>query len=422
MTASSQHGATSMHGHHAGTVERTLLIGLIAFLTVVDLFGTQAILPALARSYGVTPAAIGFAVNATTLGMAVACLGVAYFSHRIDRRRGILVSLTVLAMPTALLAIAPDLTTFTVLRIAQGLCMASAFTLTLAYLGEHCSAMDAGGAFAAYITGNVASNLFGRLLAAGLADHLGLPATFLSLAGLNLLGAVIVYVWLTQAAMRTDHGGSDPSPFSIWAEHLRNPLLRPSLAVGFCILFAFIGTFTFVNFVLVREPIALGQMSLGLVYLVFAPSIVTTLLAGRAVQRFGTRPTLWGSLAVAGLGLPLLVVPSLPAVLIGLMLIGIGTFFAQATATGFVSHAATTDRGSASGLYLASYFSGGLVGSAVLGQVFERFGWGACVTGIGISLLVAALLAVLLRPMTEKPVPETGRDVPTPAPAAVHQA
>jgi MFS family permease len=71
----------------------------------------------------------------------------------------------------ALLAIAPDLTTFTALRIAQGLCMASAFTLTLAYLGEECSAADAGGAFAAYITGNVASNLIGRLISAALTDH-----------------------------------------------------------------------------------------------------------------------------------------------------------------------------------------------------------------------------------------------------------
>ena len=75
--------------------------------------------------------------------------------------------------------------------------MASAFTLTLAYLGEHCSATEVGGAFAAYITGNVASNLFGRLIAAALADHLGLPMTFLALAGLNLLGAVLVYFWLT---------------------------------------------------------------------------------------------------------------------------------------------------------------------------------------------------------------------------------
>ena len=71
--------------------------------------------------------------------------------------------------------------------------------------------------------------------------------------------------------------------------------------------------------------------------------------------------------------------------LAGLALVGIGTFFAQATATGFVSRTATADRGSASGLYLASYFFGGLVGSAVLGQVFDRFGWAACVAGIGLG-------------------------------------
>ncbi len=420
MTDLGHHLAMPLHGHQAGTLERTLLVGLIAFLTVIDLFGTQAILPALARSYGVTPAAMGFAVNATTMGMAVACLGVAYFSHRIDRRRGVLVSLTVLAIPTALLAIAPDLATFTVLRIAQGVCMASAFTLTLAYLGEHCSAMDAGGAFAAYITGNVASNLFGRLLAAGLADHLGVPATFLSLAGLNLLGAVIVYFWLTQSASLMPQHEPGRSPLSVWAEHLKNPLLRPSFAIGFCILFAFIGTFTYINFVLVREPIAIDQMTLGLVYFVFAPSIVTTLLAGRAVQRFGTQPTFWGSLAVAGLGLPFLVVPRLPAVLIGLALVGIGTFFAQATATGFVSHAATTDRGSASGLYLASYFFGGLVGSAILGQVFDRYGWTACIMGVGISLLAAALLAIRLQPTSERALLKTDHDIQTPSGAGVH--
>ena len=92
---------TPMHEHRSRALARTLLIGLIAFLTVIDLFGTQAILPALTKAYGVTPAAMGFAVNATTVGMAVAGLGVAYFSRHIDRRRGILVALTLLALPTA---------------------------------------------------------------------------------------------------------------------------------------------------------------------------------------------------------------------------------------------------------------------------------------------------------------------------------
>ena len=105
----------------------------------------------------------------------------------------------------------------------------------------------------------------------------------------------------------------------------------------------------------------------------------------------------WGALAVAAAGLPLLLLPSLPAVLAGLTLAAIGTFFAQATATGFVGRAATVDRGSASGLYLASYFFGGLVGTAILGQLFDRFGWAACVAGVAASLGVAAWLARRLK-------------------------
>jgi YNFM family putative membrane transporter len=389
--------AMAVHAHASHVVRRTLVIGLTAFLTVVDLFATQAILPSLTEAYHVTPAAMGLAVNASTLGMAIAGLAVAFFSRRIDRRVGILLSLALLSIPTALLASAPDLTSFALLRIAQGVFMATAFALTLAYLGEACSAEDTGGAFAAYITGNVASNLIGRLISAAVADHLCLATNFYVFAALNLAGAVLVYFTISRTKPMDAVEPVPSSPFAIWGVHLRNAQLRASFAIGFLILFAFIGTFTYVNFVLVREPYAVGPMALGFVYFVFLPSIFTTPVAGQFVQRFGTRPTFWCALAVAGIGLPLLLLPRLPAVLTGLVLVGIGTFFAQATATGFVGRAATTDRGSASGIYLACYFFGGLVGSAVLGQIFDHFGWAACVAGIGLSLIVAAVLAVRLK-------------------------
>src|SRR5262245_52827105 len=135
-------GHDEWHVRSGGAVLRFVVIAITAFLTVVDLFATQAILPSLTKHYGVSPSAMGFAVNASTMGMAVAGLAVGYFSSAINRRTGILISLAVLAIPTALLAHAPDLTTFTLLRVAQGLCMAAAFTLTLAYLGEHYSAAD----------------------------------------------------------------------------------------------------------------------------------------------------------------------------------------------------------------------------------------------------------------------------------------
>ena len=77
---------------------RLLVVGLISFLTLVDLFAAQAILPELVSAYQTTPAMMGVAVNASTIGMAVAGIAVA-------------------------------------LRIAQGLCMSTAFTLTMALSG-----------------------------------------------------------------------------------------------------------------------------------------------------------------------------------------------------------------------------------------------------------------------------------------------
>lgn len=385
-----------MHSHSPGVVLRSIVIGLTAFLTVVDLFATQAILPSLTRHYNVTPAAMGFAVNASTMGMAIAGLAIGFLSQHIDRRTGILFSLAFLAVPTTLLAVAPDLTVFTILRIMQGLCMASAFALTLAYLGEQCSSMDAGGAFAAYITGNVASNLIGRLVSAALVDTLGLASNFYFFALLNLAGAVLVYFTIRRVQPMQSMPMSQ-SPLAAMIAHWRNPALRSAFGIGFCILFAFIGTFTFVNFVLVRPPLSLGRMDLGFVYFVFLPSIVTTLLAGKAVARFGTRPAIWGALAVAAIGLPLMLSAHLAEVLTGMILVGAGTFFAQASATGFVGQAASENRGVASGTYLACYFLGGLVGSAVLGQLFDRFGWIACVAGVAASLAMGALLTARLR-------------------------
>jgi MFS transporter, YNFM family, putative membrane transport protein len=156
-----------------------------------------------------------------------------------------------------------------------------------------------------------------------------------------------------------------------------------------------------VNFVLVGAPLSLGMMGVGFVYFVFLPSIVTTLLAGKVVDMLGMRLSLWGGLAIAALGLPLMLSSHLADVLAGMVLVGVGTFFAQACATSFVGRAARTNRGVASGTYLACYFFGGLVGSAVLGQLFDHFGWLACVAGVGVALALASALVARLRFATD---------------------
>ena len=384
--------------HRRNALGLTVIIGLIGFLTLVDLFATQALLPTLARTYRAAPSSVGVAVNATTFGMAAAGLLVALVSDRIPRRTGIWLALALLSIPTALLAVAPNLSVFTALRVVQGLFMASAFTLTMAYLAEHVTAEESASALAAYVTGGVASNLFGRLLASSVASSAGVAASFHVFAGLNLVGAIIVFVTLQAAKLAVVDRSRPMSSVSRIAAHFAVPCLRNCFGIGFCVLFAFIGTFSYVNFFLARSPLSLAPMALGLVYFVFAPSMVTTPIAGRVASRYGPRPVFWGSLALACVGLPLIVLPYLPAVIVGLVFVGVGTFFAQAVATGFVGRAAKNDRAAASGLYLASYYLGGLAGAAVLGQVFDRFGWPAAVVGVGLALLVAAILAGRLTP------------------------
>lgn len=155
--------------------------------------------------------------------------------------------------------------------------------------------------------------------------------------------------------------------------------------------------FTCVNFVRARAPISLFPMSLGVVYLVFLPSLVTTPLAGRVAGRIGTCPAIWSALAIAGTGLPLMLSAVLASLLAGLVLVGMGTFFAQATAPGFVGRAARGDRAAASGLCPASHCLGGLAGAWARGRIFDRSGWSACVAGVALALALAALLAQHLR-------------------------
>lgn len=384
-----------------------IIIGAIGFLTLVDLFAAQAILPSLAQRFEATAAEIGFAVNASTIGMAVAGIAVVFFGGDVNRRKGVWISLAALSAPTLALAFAPDLLTFTWLRVVQGVFMVTAFSLTMSYLAERCTAAQSATALAAYVTGVVASNLVGRLMSASVTDEFGVPATFAMFAALNLTGAGVAAAALNGVRPLSAGLSAARSPFSVLRDHLSNACLRTSFAIGFLILFAFIGVFTYVNFVLAAPPISLTPMALGLVYFVFLPSMVTTPAAGRISAKYGARLSFFGSLGLALAGLAMLLSESLPIILAGLTTVGVGTFFAQATATGFVGRAAKHDRAAASGLYLSSYYLGGLFGAALLGWIFDAHGWPASVLTVAASLVLAGALAATLRPSTAEPAADS---------------
>ena len=182
MTQATQDSGRTIRSHDAfrGAVVRSIVIGLTAFLTVVDLFATQAILPSLTRHYGVTPAAMGFAVNASTLGMAVSGLAVGYFSRASTAGSASSSASSCLpSRPRCSRGAGPHDVHDPARRAGavhgRGL-HADARLSRRAVQRRGCRWR-----FAAYITGNVASNLIGRLISAAVADHLRPRRQFLFL-------------------------------------------------------------------------------------------------------------------------------------------------------------------------------------------------------------------------------------------------
>ena len=275
--------------------------------------------------------------------------------------------------------------------------MAAAFTLTLAYLGEHYSAADSASAFAAYITGNVASNLIGRLISAAVADHFGLASNFYFFAVLNLLGAVLVYFTIDKTPCMNCVSPAKGSHFTAWTMHLKNP--RPARELRHRLLHP-VRLYRHVHLRQFRPGATTARRRRhdARLRLFRVPSRHGDHAAGGARRRrFGTRPAFWAALGVAALGLPLLLLPSLPPCCSAWFWSEPEPSSPKPAPRGSSAARRPRERGAASGLYLACYFFGGLVGSAVLGPIFDMFGWEACVAGIGVALLVAALLAIFLK-------------------------
>jgi predicted MFS family arabinose efflux permease len=109
------------------------------------------------------------------------------------------------------------------------------------------------------------------------------------------------------------------------------------------------------------------------------------------------------SMSLAFVGLLALLTSSLTLLMSGLAAIGVGTFCAQAVVSGQIGAAATADRATASGLYLTSYYFGGLIGAAVIGRIFTASGWNSVIY----TLLAVTLVSIFAARPLGRPSPVT---------------
>ena len=367
-----------------------MLAGFCAFLT---LFAPQSLLPLLAKAFHASAGAIGLVVTVSTVAVAIAAPLTGIVADRFGRKNVIVPAAFLLAIPTILAGLSGSLWQLLFWRFWQGVLTPGIFAVTIAYITEEWD-QGSGAAMSAYVAGTVLGGFSGRMVAALAAAQFSWRWALVSLGVLNLLGGVAIWAWLP-AGRKAERPRKRPSTARATLRHLRNPRLMATYAVGFCVLFTLLATFNYINFYLAAPPFRLSTAALGLLFTVYLVGAFVTPLAGRLIDRIGHRLTLAMAFGGGIGGICLTLLPSLPAVILGLAMCCTACFIGHSSASSYIGTVAREARASAVGLYVMCYYAGGSAGSALSGYFWNRSGWPACVALVAAVQALTIVTAVL---------------------------
>ena len=377
--------------------KRQAAAALAGFCAFLSFYAPQPLLPLLATEFHTSVAAISMIITASTVGMAVLAPVAGLAADRWGRKRVIVPSALLLAVPIALAGTATSVGQLVFWRLLVGVFTPGVSVVIAAYINEEWLE-GVGSAMGAYVSGTVIGGFSGRIIMGLVASRYSWRVAFFTLGVLNALGALGVWVWLS-AGRRFVKAHSARATLAAMARHLHNPRLGATYAVGFCVLFSMLATFTYVNFYLAAPPFRLSTAALGLLFVVYLAGAAAAPVAGHWVDRKGHRFVLIVAFMGGIVGILLTLLSSLPLIMAGLALCCTGVFVAQSASTSYVGIVAHEARAAAVGLYVMFYYVGGSVGAAVPGRFWNRGGWPACVVLIAsLQILIILLGAIFWQP------------------------
>ncbi|MGW5666119.1 MFS transporter [Streptomyces sp. NPDC003758] len=372
----------------------SLALFLAGVATFALLYSTQALLPLVSRDFGVTASAASWTVSGATGALALFVLPMSALSERFGRRTLMTASLAVAVTVGLLVPFAPSLGALIVLRAVQGAALAGLPASATAYLAEEVRPKALVTAIGLFVAGNSVGGMSGRIITGWVAQEWGWRVA-VGTVGVIAVACAVAFRLLLPAPKHFTAGSLRPRVLARTVrDHLANPLLRRLYAIGALFMTVFGGVYTVIGYRLTEAPFGLPQGIIGSIFLVYLVGTVSASTAGRLVGRLGRRGALYLAGGTTTAGLLLSVAPSLPVVLLGLVLITAGFFAGHAVASSAVSHTAKEGRAQASALYQSAYYIGSSTGSTLGAVAFHAAGWAGTV-GMGVLAVVGVVVITL---------------------------
>jgi YNFM family putative membrane transporter len=373
---------------------RTIAVAIAGFCAFLNLYSPQALLPALSREFGVGAAEISAVMTASALAIALTAPFTGAIADVLGRKRVITAAMLAVVVPMAGVALAPDVQALIAWRFLQGLLLPPIFAVAVAYIGDEWPPAEVPGVAGVYIAGSSLGGFCGRFVPGALGDLVGWRGAFLALAGLSLIGAILLALLLPREKGFVRSEGLRASARQM-LRHLTDPQLLATYAIGFGVLFNFIAIFTYVSFHLAAPPYRFSSTLLGAIFVTYLVGTVVAPMTGWMVARLGRRRFILAVLAAWTFGALLMLAAPVAAIIAGLTVCAACGMLCQTIATGYVTAIAKDGRSSAVGLYVTAFYVGGSMGAFLPGLAWEAGGWPACIAMVVAMLAAMALIAAL---------------------------
>jgi YNFM family putative membrane transporter len=360
--------------------------------TFVALYAAQALLPALAAQFQLSPATASLAVSVGTGALAVGVIPLTALSEAIGRIPVMTGSLFLSSALGLLSAASPSFTVLLVLRALQGLALAGVPAVAMSYLAEELHPGALGAAMGLYIAGNSVGGMGGRLIAALVDGFAGWRWAFAVVGAIALVCSVVFRLCVLPSARFR------PRPFRLTdlagsiGRAANDPALLRLYLVGFLIMGCFVTVYNYLGFHLLGPEFRLSKTVVGMIFVAYLAGSYAAAAVGRLVERFGRRRMLLLSAVLTAAGLVMLLCGQLAVVIVGLVVVTAGFFAAHSVASGWVGARSAALGVQGSALYLFGYYLGSSFGGALGGVWYGMAGWIAVVGYAMALILVSALV------------------------------
>lgn len=388
--------------HSFLTARGTALLAVSTGLIAANLYYIQPLIPTIAADLGIAVSTVQVLLTASQLGFALGILLILPLGDLIRPRTLITVLLSIEALALVTLALSTNAVVLGIAVTVVGITNLSAQVIVPAAAN-----LAAPGSAPRVVSTVIGGLLTGILLARTVAGLIATPWGWRPV----FIGAAILMVALIPVLRRVLGGAARPAApgtrySAILAGTVRifraHPELRIRSLYGALMFALFSLLWSTLALLLERSPYGYSEAVIGLFGLLgVAGALCATLLGRIRGLSAGTRTALLILVALIGAVALSAGATNLAALILGILLVDVAVQGIHVTNQHVIyAVIAPSERGRANGVYMAGYFGGGVIGTALATLAWGIDGWSGVAT-VGIAIVViTGIVRLFDRPRT----------------------